>query len=269
MKFTARFLFVSLVTLVAACAWNSNLKADDLDEGIGPVSTKAWNATALLYAEDTNGTMDMKCTATAFERDDKDKFVYRFVTASHCLAEDDTEHERAELESEYLYLSLDKPGGDRVFHKVKVLAVGYQHRGDDFAVLELRLPDTEIGVMPLADHDPELGERLVNIAGPAGYGKQLFLGHVSNPKFDRPAKSRKMDWTNAVLVQMDTAGGSSGSAMVSVPQKGIVAIHVGSLQTSSTPTRISLPVSRFKKFWSDSKAGKYKWYKPDPEPEKK
>ena len=215
-------------------------------------------ATALLYGMTEDGSYRMLCTATAFEREGN---TYRFVTAAHCLAEDDTNHERVEVEKTSYFITFDERRR-KSLQQVEVVGVGYQHRGGDFAVVQVELED-EIPVIPLADHDPRLGEEVSNFASPLGLGKQLFRGHVSMEFLDRPVVSGSINWRGATLVQMSSGPGSSGSALVSTSQNGIVAFLVGSigLRGRGSPNIVTIPVSKFKSFWNDVKAGNYRWYR--------
>lgn len=216
------------------------------------------SATALLYAQTEDGGFKMMCTATAFEKKGK---MTRFVTAAHCLAEDDTAHERVEVEKTNWFITFDEPHNKNLM-EAKVVAVGYQHRGDDFAVVEVELPK-DVPLIPLASHDPVLGENVSNFASPLGLGKQLFRGHVSMEALDRPVIADSINWKGATLLQMSSGPGSSGSSIVSLQQKGIVAFLVGTIQFRGSPNIVAIPVSKFRAFWTDVQAGKYKWYKPE------
>lgn len=215
-------------------------------------------ATALLYAQTEDGSLRMLCTATAFERTGK---VYRFVTAAHCVADDDTAHDRVDVAPTNWFITFDDPD-NKNFVSAKVLRAGYQHRGDDFAVLEVTL-DKDVPTMPLAADDPSLGEDVCNFASPLGLGKQLFRGHVSMERLDRPLIQGDINWRGATLLQMSSGPGSSGSAIVSANQKGVIAFLVGVIGSRGSPNIVSIPVSKFKKFNQDVADGKYKWYKPE------
>jgi len=218
------------------------------------------SATALLYAQTEDGGFKMMCTATAFEKKGK---MTRFVTAAHCLAEDDTTHERVEVEKTNWFITFDEPHNKNLM-EAKVVAVGYQHRGDDFAVVEVELPK-DVPLIPLAANDPQLGENVSNFASPLGLGKQLFRGHVSMEALDRPVIADSINWKGATLLQMSSGPGSSGSSIVSLHQKGIVAFLVGTIQFRGSPNIVAIPVSKFRSFWTDAQAGKYRWYKPESE----
>jgi hypothetical protein len=212
-------------------------------------------ATALLYVQLEDGSMRMMCTATAFEK--KGDLTY-FVSAAHCLSEDDEDHDRVNVSQAGWYVTFDDPD-NKSFTQAKIVGAGYQHRGDDFAVLEVKLPK-EVPVIPLAADDPSLGEELSNFASPGGFGKQLFRGHVSMEKLDRPMIEGDINWKGSTLLQTLSGPGSSGSAVISKKQRGIMAFIVGRI--SGSPSVVSIPVSKFKAFWTDVQAGKYKWYKP-------
>lgn len=215
-------------------------------------------ATALLQEQTPNGGFNMLCTATVFEKDDA---VVRFVSAAHCVGEDDEMKEKVKLTSTKFYINFDDEENKQLL-LAKVIACGYQHRGDDFAVLEVPLKEIGIKavpVMPLATEHVVMGEPMANMASPNGLGEQLFRGHVSRPVLQRPIKDRDINWENAVLLQMNVAGGSSGSAVVSLRQLGIASFIVGHVGINT----VAIPTERFVKFWELSKAGKYKWFKPD------
>jgi len=222
-----------------------------------PLENDFMNATTLLYGQDESGSMKMLCTATAFEREGK---VYHFAAAAHCVSEDDTDHERVQMHQMSWFITFDDLK-DKNFVSAKVLGVGYQHRGDDFAVFEVVIEKRAVPIMPLAEN-PHLGEVIVNIASPLGLGKQLFRGHVSMEHLNRPLIQDSINWKGAALLQMSVGPGSSGSAVVSLRQKGIVAFLVGELsQQRGSPNIVAIPVEKFKKFWTDVKAKKYKWYR--------
>ncbi|HTK04766.1 MAG TPA: trypsin-like peptidase domain-containing protein [Candidatus Eisenbacteria bacterium] len=217
-------------------------------------------ASGLLYAQTDDGGFRMMCTVTAFEKKDK---KYHFVTAAHCVSDDDTQHERVDVAKTNWFITFDEPGNKSLI-EAKVIGVGYQHRGDDFAVLEVDLAK-DVPTMPLAANDPQLGENISNFASPLGLGKQLFRGHVSMEKLDRPVIEDSINWKGATLVQMSSGPGSSGSAIVSQHQKGIVAFLVGVIGARGSQNIVTIPVGRFKKFWTEVQAGTYKWYKTDTE----
>ncbi len=258
---TIRRTHLGFAAVVVACgllAIAIVARADAPASGLNPLETDFYTATALLYGQTEDGSLRMLCTATAFERN---KDVYHFVTAAHCVAEDDTAHDRVQVEPTSWYLTFDDPDRKNFF-PAKVLGVGYQHRGDDFAVLEVKL-DKAVPVIPISAKNAVMGEEVSNIASPLGLGKQLFRGHVSKANLDRPVVEGDINWKGATLLQMSSGPGSSGSAIVSRSQKAIVAFLVGSIGSRGSPNIVAIPVSKFSKFWTEIKAKKYKWYKDD------
>lgn len=218
-------------------------------------------AVALFYAQTEDGTFKQLCTATAFERSGK---TYKFITAAHCVAEDNVLRERVEVVRVRFLTTFDEEG-EKGIVPVKLLAVGYQCNGDDLAVFEVQLKK-EIPVIPLAAKNAIRGEHIVNVASPLGLGKQLFRGYVSSSKLDRPMISERagINWDGATLLDISVGPGSSGSAVVSPKQGGIVGILVGTIGgRSSTFNVVAIPVEQFHKFWNAAKAGKYKWYRPE------
>jgi hypothetical protein len=214
------------------------------------------DATALLYVQMEDGTMRMMCTATAFE---KNGDLTRFVSAAHCLAEDDALHDRVQVSQADWYITFDDPD-KKNFYPAKILAAGYQHNGDDFAVVEAELP-IKVPVIPVGKKDPGLGEEISNFASPGGYGKQLFRGHISMEQLRRPLIEGEINWKGAALIQTLAGPGSSGSAVVSKDRKEIVAFIVGRIWSS--PSVVAIPVSKFNAFWDGVQKGTYKWYKKD------
>jgi S1-C subfamily serine protease len=211
-------------------------------------------ATALLYSQDESGGLRMHCTATAFE---KTEDVYQFVTAAHCIGEDDPEKEKvAAFHNTSFYITFDE-SGIKTFHRAKVHSVGYQHRGDDFAVFEVE-SDEKWPTTPIGDEQlEEEGNEVLNVASPLGLGLQVFHGSISKLKLDRPVVQGDINWKDSMLLQMPgTDGGSSGSSIISPKQEAIIAFLVG---TIGNTTITAIPVSRFKTFLQMTLDGKYRW----------
>src|SRR5688572_876379 len=148
---------------------------------------QVYRSVALLYSQDSSGSMKMHCTATAYQKSDAG---YRFASAAHCIGSDDTTKERsASASNQAFFVTFDGTDG-KVFHPAKVVGVGYQHRGDDLAVLAV---DTKEAwpVVPLGDEKKETvtdeeGAPVLNVASPLGLGRQVFHGYVSSLFLDRP-----------------------------------------------------------------------------------
>lgn len=256
-------IFVCVI-IIGGCATATNVYGgpttvvNGIDEGqsISDLEKKVSSAAALLYAQDEEGRMRMFCTATAFERI---KNVYHFVTAAHCVAEDCLG--KVEVEKSFSWFVSFDEIGIKKFYSAKLLGVGYQSRGDDFAVLKVTL-DREIPTIPMANSDAEVGERVVNVASPLGLGKQLFRGHVTMRHLDRPVIGDGINWTGATMLQISSGPGSSGSSVVSQNRKAVISILVGGITYGSSKFIVSIPVTKFNSFWKKVKDNKYPWYTP-------
>ena len=221
------------------------------------IAQTLYPATALLYSQDESGSMKMTCTATAIEKTPKG---YVFVTASHCACKDLEDKEYAKPEKAFFYITPDEPG-EKQFLKASLVACGYQHKGDDFALFDVNtekaFPVVAIGD-DVTDH---AGQPVVNIASPGGLGRQTFRGAVSAPKLDRSVESGDISWTGAMLLQLPgTNGGSSGSAIVCVNQRAICGFLVGVINETSI---VAIPVSKYKAFRKAVDAKTYKNYHAD------
>lgn len=214
-------------------------------------------ATALLYSQEEDGGMKMRCTATAIE---KNATGYIFVTAAHCGCEDNADKKTVSPEKTFFYLTSDDRDA-KTFIKTKVAGCGYRHRGDDFMLLQADTTQT-FPVVSLGD-DPIVLEQVVNVASPLGLGKQVFAGSVSSAKLDRPIVENDIDWTGAVLLQMfGVDGGSSGSSVVCLDQGKICAFVVGSIDKT---TMTAMPVSRLKTLQKGLANKTYKYWIADPD----
>ncbi|MCI0542297.1 trypsin-like peptidase domain-containing protein [bacterium] len=234
------------------------VRGDSRSPGEKEIIDTSFRATALLFLQENDGGMAMKCTATAFE---KTNAVYRFWSAAHCIAQDDEEHEKVKIENTKIFLSFDETG-TKMYIPAKILGVGYQHKGDDFAVLEVEVTDMRglaPPVVPLAENSPQKDELLINIASPAGLGKLLFRGHVSLSSADRPLKVNDINWEGSMLLQIPAGFGSSGSSVVSLWQGGILGVIVGIWEGNI----VAIPIEKFKKFWERIQSNTYPWYEPE------
>ncbi len=221
------------------------------------VNKVLWPATTLLYAQTAQGTMEMKCTATAI---DEDKTTYTFVTAAHCGCIDDSEKKTVTPEKTFFFISPDIPG-DKVYLKAIPKGCGYRTKGDDFFLLTVD-KTFSFPIIPLGE-DPNLLDEVINVGGPLGIGKQVFLGSVSSTSVDRPIVDDAIQWTGTILLQeFGINGGSSGSSVICLNQHAICAFIVGTVAQTSM---IAMPVSRLIKFRKLLKDGKYKWYQSDPD----
>ena len=194
-------------------------------------------AVGLLYSQDAEGGMRMRCTVTAIDLKDG---ATTFLTAAHCGCTDTEEKKQTSPEKGVVfYITGDDPD-DKDFEKATVTGCGYRTKGDDFMFLSVHskkpFPVVKLG------RDPELLDQVVNVASPLGLGKQAFVGSVASPKLERPLVEGDINWTGIVTLQMfGVNGGSSGSAVVCLDQRAICATVVGSIGGS---TITAMPVSR-------------------------
>lgn len=219
------------------------------------LSARVKSAVALLYAQDSSGSMQMTCTATVF---DKKGDHYRLASAAHCVGADDTSRERsADASNIPFYVTFDEVNDVKKFYPAKALWVGYQHRGEDFSEFEVDTKEAWT-VIPLGDEKKEKdGGRILNIASPLGLGKQVFHGTISSLFLDRPIIQDDINWKGSMLLAINAGPGSSGSALVSETQEAIVGFLVGTIGGNNV---VGIPVSRFKAVRKAVGNKTYKWY---------
>lgn len=219
---------------------------------------QAVRAVALLYSQDEAGGMRMRCTATAFERKKKG---YRFVSAAHCVGDDDRQKERAATgENVPFFVTFDERRGAKRFHPATVEWVGYQHRGEDFAEFSVLTEETW-EVVPLGNEKAlEAGAKILNIASPLGLGIQIIHGSITNLYLDRPIIHADINWKGSMLLSLATVGGgSSGSAVISEEQRAIVGFLVGRIGDSNI---VAIPVSKFRTVRKAIETKTYKYWVP-------
>lgn len=206
------------------------------------------------------------CTVQAFERDDVAEFYY-FATAAHCVAIDNTLKEKVRVLYKKVRLHADH-SGTQTYIVATVAAAGYRTEGDDFAVLRVAFSDMKgfrPPVIPFAPVRAETGETFVSFAMPGGAGLQFLPGWVSRSSIDVPlvVPERDINWEGGLFIHVPVAGGSSGSAIVSVERKAIIGILVGHVPFADSA--VALPSDRFLKFWERVKNGTYPWFKMEEE----
>ena len=219
---------------------------------------KARDATAMLYSQTTDGGMRMHCTATVFEAYERDnRKGYLLVTAAHCVAVDNLITSKVKVSGASFFISFDKVS-KKVFHPVHVEGAGFQSRGDDFAVLHA-FTDEEWEGLELGDVSSlETMDEVLNVSAPAGLGLQVLKGHISLVSIDRPVKVRGLNWQYAMLANLGSGPGASGSAVVSIEQEKIIGFVVGNIV--GNPTTVVLPVSQFALFLQAARVQMYAWW---------
>jgi S1-C subfamily serine protease len=221
-----------------------------------PIVFTAAESVAVLFAQDGSGSMRMRCTATAFQRTQN---TYYFATASHCIGDDEDGY-AADASYTPFYLSFDEEGETKVFYRAEAVAVGYQTAGDDIAVFAVTASQ-EWPVIALGQESLERrGSPFVNVSAPRGLGIQTFLGTISKLRMDRPIKDGSINWKDNIMLQVvGIAGGSSGSAIISLQQERIVGILVGSIGGN---TIVAVPVSRLHRLIAQTHSGTYPYARP-------
>lgn len=253
-------LFIAIAATLSTVGLISRAMANEAPVATQKDAETYLKSTTILVDKNFSGDSQMLCTATAFERHGN---VYRFVTAAHCVATDDKDNERVEVEEgKAWYLTFDDTPDKDVKYRARIIGVGYQSRRDDFVVLEATIDDREVALVPLAIKNVHVLEPVINVAAPGALAKQVFTGHVSATKLDRPMQQGDINWEGAILLQLGSGGGSSGSAVISLEQKGIVAFLVGHVGKDGVINRVAIPVDRFRKFYARIQAGTYKYFKP-------
>jgi hypothetical protein len=219
------------------------------------VANELYAASAILYAQEADGGMKMRCTATAFEKVDNG---YHFVSASHCVSSWNPAQNRVEIPAVPLYMSYDR-ADSKVFHVAQVVMAGKQGAGDDYAILFVET-DQEWPMLRIGDFSRiKQGELVVNVAAPKGLGLQVFFGYVSMINMDRPVLANGINWLGATLLQIPAGPGSSGSAVASEKQGAIVCFIVGGI--NGNPSAVAIPASRFLEFRRAVEKGEYEWFK--------
>ena len=196
---------------------------------------------------------------TAFE---KTKDGYLFATAAHCVGEDQTEGKErsAKWQNTAFFMTFDEPQ-NKTFYPAEVRGVGFQHRGDDFAIFEVKT-DQKWTTIGLGDEKKEEdGNPVINVASPLGLGKQVYRGVISSLDLDRPLIQGDINWRHSISLQIAADGGSSGSAIISAEQDKIIAFLVG---TVGGAVVIAIPVSKFITFRNAVDAGTYKYFDKEP-----
>jgi hypothetical protein len=244
-----KVIFVILLGL--ALSFSASAQKTSAPQAHKEFVQQVYSSVVLLYGQDGSGGMKMTCTATAYERL-ADKSGYRFVSAAHCVSGKTDKEQKAQK----YYITTDN-AGEKIFLNAVLIEAGDKSVGDDFSIFEVKT-NREFSVIPLGNSEfLVVGDKVINVASPYGLGKQYFEGYVSNTKLDRPPiDAGKVQWTDVMLIEVGSAGGSSGSAIISEDQRAIVGFLVGG--TQSTIGAICIPVNRFKDFEKAVKVGTYK-----------
>lgn len=214
---------------------------------------RVYSSVVLLYGQTPDGGMKMRCTATAYKRVEKDGVKKtRFVSAAHCV-EGDTDEEQAKQK---FFITADSDGA-KTFVPAALVRAGDKKKGDDFSIFEV--DGEKFSFIPVGDSKSlKIGDDIVDVSSPFGLGKIYFSGYIGSTHVDRPPlDAGDVEWNNVMIVEIGGGPGSSGSAIVSVEQKAIVAFVVGSFNGGNIGM-IAIPVDKFKAFEAAVDAGTYK-----------
>ena len=229
--------------------FSSSAKAESKKDFVQQV----YGSVVLLYGQTESGGMQMRCTATAYRIVEKDKVKKtRFISAAHCVSGDSDEEQ---AQGKY-FISLDSEG-QKTFIPAALVRAGDKKKGDDFSIFEVE--GDKFPIVPVGDSKAlKVGDEVVDVSAPLGLGKIYFQGYVGNVHLDRPPLGAgEVQWTNVMIVEIGGGPGSSGSAVVSVEQKAIVAFVVGSFNGGNLGM-IAVPAEKFKAFEAAVDAGTYK-----------
>lgn len=245
MKRFATVLLLALLCLIPA----AQAATTEVPTAHEQLIEAVYKAVTLLYIQDGSGGMHMLCTATAYRKIDKG---YRFASAAHCVS-GETDDEQKEP---HYFITSDATGA-KTFIPATLVRAGDRHVGDDFSIWSVTT-DVAFSVIPLGDSNAlKIGADEVNVASPLGLGKQLFIGHVSAIKLDRPQlDAGEVQWRDVMLVDIGSGPGSSGSAIVDEKQKAIIGFLVGGF--GAHIGSICVPVSKFADFEKRVDDGTYK-----------
>lgn len=198
------------------------------------------NATFALYVE-RNNEKHFTCTATAYE---KVKGGYLLISAGHCIDGRDMLNfsVRTDVDDSLPYMPVE--------------VVKYALTENlDFSILMLKtdrkFPTIQIG----SEEELAVGDAIENVSFALGIAKQFSNGYVATDLLhsnEETSGSSAMWLLNHFLVEVDGAGGSSGSAIVSKENHQIVGLLVAGISGEQIGHSI-IPMSAFYAFRADPK----------------
>ncbi|PIT88078.1 MAG: hypothetical protein COU29_03630 [Candidatus Magasanikbacteria bacterium CG10_big_fil_rev_8_21_14_0_10_36_32] len=215
------------------------------------------SASFVVYGFSKDGEhKNIQCSATVFEKEGN---IYRLITSAHCLVEDEQYDGIVRVLPYNIFIAHNSL--DSLIFSARLVAIGFQGRYDDFAVLQAEIVDDTIPAIPLAKSDPVIGEEVVNVSFPSLVGRQLVRGITMIEQVE--ISSGEMKGDKVTVFDLTSGSGSSGSAIVSREQKAIVGVLTGGYSQEGqllNETTVGLPVSKFRIFWEAVKADEYPWY---------
>ncbi len=185
--------------------------------------SKLNDSVVLLYKQTGNGSMRFVCSGTVFENVGAES---RILTAAHCLMREGSDGKPA-YDRSPVYVTLDDPD-EKVYVKTTEEGYGTTQSGNDVAILRAKLP-RKVPAIQMGDESTEHpGSPVLYVGSPYGLGKLLVLGTICAVKVDRPIidEARSMNLSGDMCLQVASAGGASGSAVVSQSTGKIIGVLV-------------------------------------------
>jgi len=239
LKMFFSFVCLVFVLIVLGCGHPNDIVDRDI---VGDLEA----STAKITITAKNGKKNT-CTAFAYKRRG---YLYRFITAAHCVSDDDEEWEKVKIFADKIDIVLEnKKRKTKLSYSAKLIATGYQEMGDDFAILEAEL-DEHIPILPLSRNRPGRKECILSAGAPSDYVSNFFYGYVHKVDYNKGSK---------FVVRMlsgEVPGGTSGSAVVSCFEGKIIAVVVASTRKDPRQT-VVIPIARFLKFEKMVMRGNY------------
>lgn len=238
-----------------------------------------YNAVGTLFAKDESGSLRMVCTASVVSGVpglSRSGIRYNgtlLLTAAHCVswAIQRVESDEARVGNyavkklpytslaawskklfpqkkvEYRQLVDFVWTADEVqYSGVKVIAVGKEEAGYDFAVLQIRSPmGTRISP---GNWNVSPGDVVAAVSNPGGYGKQLFSGYITMLSLNRPIVdiSQSINWRGNFVLSVPSAPGSSGSLILRDGK--YIGVLIGVIQERfGVPFTVAVPIWKIQK----------------------
>lgn len=198
-------------------------------------------STVLVYLESPNGSKIFDCTATRVKMPDESILSQpRYLTAAHCVSESEAKTGKLRRTRQPIYLSEDDGTESSSYHLARIVNMGDEDEGMDYAILSshLSVPALELGDERIL----EAGSHVIVYGGVAGLGVSQVNGRIARLAISRGLVNtdEHLVWTGNMALDMPITGGASGSAVLSDGK--VVGIVLGYVKTIG----VALPISRVK-----------------------
>jgi S1-C subfamily serine protease len=208
--------------LLVVGALANTARAESLEQVFAGISPSV----AALYAQKSDGSLQVLCSTTAVEKHAKRVLL---LTALHCVDKDVAylvSFDGKQFHSARVW-SLPKWKADAEKHKK-----GYGVPDVDMAFFAVELP-LDVQVIPMADDSKiKAGNPIVMVGYPLGVTKISYNGIISG-RLDRPGDG----YDGYMTMQIFGSPGSSGSSVVDQKTGKIIGVLV-----SATQSGVGLPV---------------------------